>query len=74
MSANNIVKAWKDEEFLAALEGAERAALPDNPAGAIELPDGALDQVNGGASFLSFCRTVCGVYCTITRQYSCMTI
>jgi mersacidin/lichenicidin family type 2 lantibiotic len=75
MSTNNtIAKSWKDARFRATLSADEAAALPANPAGAIELPDEALSEVNGGASFLSFCRSVCGVYCTITRQYNCMTI
>jgi len=73
MNTNTIARAWKDPEFRAALSESERAALPSNPAGAIELPDEVLNDVNGGRSFLSFCRTVCGVYCTITRQFDCIT-
>ena len=72
MSTNRIARAWKDEQFRASLSESELAGLPANPAGAIELPDEALDEVNGGASWLSFCRTVCGVYCTITNLYDCI--
>lgn len=74
MTTSNIARAWKDEQFRASLSADELAALPANPAGAIELPDEALNDVNGGRSFLSFCRTVCGVYCTITKQFDCITI
>jgi mersacidin/lichenicidin family type 2 lantibiotic len=69
MSANTIARAWKDEEFRASLAESERAALPENPAGNIELPDSALRQVNGGCC--SFTRTSCGVYCAITREFHC---
>ena len=59
-------------DLRASLSESELAGLPANPAGAIELPDEALNEVNGGASWLSFCRTVCGVYCTITNLYDCI--
>jgi mersacidin/lichenicidin family type 2 lantibiotic len=71
MSTNKITRAWKDEQFRASLSDSELAGLPANPAGAIELPDEALDDVNGGASWHSFCRTICGVYCIITNFYNC---
>lgn len=71
MSMNTITRAWKDEAFRASLSDDELAALPAHPAGAIELPDEALNEVAGGASYLSFCRTVCGVYCAITREFNC---
>jgi mersacidin/lichenicidin family type 2 lantibiotic len=37
MSHVNIIRAWKDEEYRSSLSDAERALLPDNPAGLIEL-------------------------------------
>ena len=72
MNTNRIARAWKDEQFRASLSEGELAALPANPAGAIELPDEALNDVNGGQSFLSFCRTVCGPYCVVTNLYDCI--
>ena len=48
MSTLNIIRAWKDREYRLTLSEAERAALPEHPAGAIELPDGALDGAAGG--------------------------
>jgi mersacidin/lichenicidin family type 2 lantibiotic len=37
MSANEIIRAWKDEEFLASLSGSH-FAVPANPAGLAEAP------------------------------------
>ncbi len=37
MSSTDIVRAWKNEDYLAALLPAELASLPENPAGRIEL-------------------------------------
>jgi len=49
MSHLDIIRAWKDEEYRLSLSTAERAALPDNPAGLIELTDADLGVVAGGA-------------------------
>ncbi len=48
MSSKNIVRAWKDPGYRDSLTAAERAALPANPAGAIELSDADLGKVAGG--------------------------
>lgn len=44
MSKQDIIRAWKDEEYRNSLSEAQRAELPDNPAGAIELPDDELEN------------------------------
>jgi len=48
MSHLDIIRAWKDEEYRLSLSDAERALLPGNPAGLIELPDTELGAVAGG--------------------------
>src|SRR5262249_39066753 len=48
MSQVNVVRAWKDEEYRRDLTEAERASLPENPAGLVELPQTELQQVAGG--------------------------
>jgi mersacidin/lichenicidin family type 2 lantibiotic len=48
MSHVNVVRAWKDEEYRNSLTEAERAALPDNPAGLLDLVESELQQVAGG--------------------------
>ena len=49
MSPTQIVHAWKDADFAASLPPDAAASVPANPAGAIELPDSALDMAAGGA-------------------------
>ena len=39
LSNEDIIRAWKDEEFRQGLSDAQRAQLPDHPAGAIEMSD-----------------------------------
>ena len=47
MSLHNIMRARKDAENRASLSEAERAHLPEHPAGLFELPDEVLDAVAG---------------------------
>jgi len=49
MSIENVIRAWKDPAYRASLSEAERAQLPDHPAGLIELTDAELEHVSGGA-------------------------
>jgi mersacidin/lichenicidin family type 2 lantibiotic len=49
MSVQKIVRAWEDPEYRHSLSAAERAGVPENPAGGIELTDAELGQVLGGA-------------------------
>jgi mersacidin/lichenicidin family type 2 lantibiotic len=48
MSHQDIIRAWKDEEYRNSLSESERAQLPENPAGLIELADSELEAVAGG--------------------------
>ncbi|HEX6292733.1 MAG TPA: mersacidin/lichenicidin family type 2 lantibiotic [Herpetosiphonaceae bacterium] len=48
MSIENIIRAWKDEEYRASLSETERVALPEHPAGLVELADEDLGVVAGG--------------------------
>ncbi len=48
MSNSNIIRAWKDPVYRNSLSERERAALPPNPAGAIEISDADLGKVVGG--------------------------
>jgi mersacidin/lichenicidin family type 2 lantibiotic len=49
MSNVDVIRAWKDEAYRLSLSDAERAALPANPAGLIELHEADLEAVAGGA-------------------------
>jgi len=56
MTANEIVRSWKDEDFQSSYRGAETAFMPSNPAGLIELSDEELLDVSGVSGEL--CRQV----------------
>jgi len=43
----NITKAWKDAQYRETLTSEELAQLPQNPIGALELTDEALETVSG---------------------------
>ena len=62
MSKIDIIRAWKDERYRMSLTEAERAQLPPNPAGSLELTDLEMATVSGGTteSVTSFgcCLTV----------------
>ena len=58
MKKNEIVRAWRDEDFLSNLSADQLAALPANPAGVVELREEDLGEVAGGAA------CTCQVYCT----------
>jgi mersacidin/lichenicidin family type 2 lantibiotic len=53
----DIIRAWKDEGYRNSLSEAERAALPENPAGLIALTDEDLGAVAGGR--INLTRTIC---------------
>ena len=48
MSDFDIIRAWKDEEYRMSLTDEQRASMPMNPAGQIELSDADLGSVAGG--------------------------
>jgi mersacidin/lichenicidin family type 2 lantibiotic len=61
MLKDKIIRAWKDPEYRQNLSEEEREALPENPAGAIELTDEELDIAAGGSwrqSYGSYSRPV----------------
>ena len=48
MSDIDIIRAWKDEEYRKSLTDEQRACIPPNPAGMMELSDQDLGAVAGG--------------------------
>ncbi len=48
MSQQDIIRAWKDEEYRNSLSEEQRSQLPENPAGMIELSDEDMESVAGG--------------------------
>ena len=51
LSKQEIIRAWKDANFRNQLTAEQRAALPDNPAGFVELSSSELQEVAGGQQF-----------------------
>jgi mersacidin/lichenicidin family type 2 lantibiotic len=52
MSIEDIIRAWKDEEYRNSLSEADQAQLPEHPSGLTELTDTETNAVKGG--FFSF--------------------
>lgn len=63
MTKIDVIRAWKDEEYYLSLTEEQRAALPANPAAAIEITDADLRGVSGGSGSTntdcSFPRIAC---------------
>ncbi len=66
MKIENIIRAWKDEAYRSSLSEAERAQIPENPAGFIELDDAALGGASGGA-WVPATYCTCSWVCTYTK-------
>ena len=49
LTVSEIIRAWKDKQFHDSLNEEQRAQLPANPAGLVEIDDEQLVQVAGGA-------------------------
>ena len=64
MSNVDVVRAWKDEQYRMSLSETERASLPQNPAGMVELTDADLEGIAGGSTDISVARTSCCTYST----------
>jgi mersacidin/lichenicidin family type 2 lantibiotic len=47
----DVIRAWKDPAYRASLSETERAALPENPAGTMDLTDAELGHVEGGTNY-----------------------
>lgn len=69
MNTVDMIRAWKDAEYRESLSEAERAALPANPAGMVDVAEEDLAAASGGRSyFTGTCGRVCEI---LTPQYGC---
>ena len=71
MSRQNIVRAWKDEEYRLNLSETERSMLPENPVGAIQLTDADLSAATGGVYERIIPVISLGAHCTSSRLTPC---
>ena len=70
MSNRNVIRAWKDQEYRLGLNEAERALVPEHPAGAIELSDAALAGAAGG--IIAHTTIIGSWHCTSAKFPCCM--
>lgn len=61
----DIARAMKDKDYYNGLSKEQRALVPKNPAGEVELSDEALDAVAGGAQQTGTGAENC--FCVLTR-------
>ncbi len=64
MTNQEIVRSWKDEDYLLNLSSLERAFLPGNPAGLTELTDKDLLDVDGGSTPVCSAAALSLIACT----------
>ena len=73
MSNVNIVRAWKDAEYRNSLSAEEQALLPEHPAGAIELADADLEQIQGADTQMVLTAGCCPTWLvTILNPAGCI--
>jgi mersacidin/lichenicidin family type 2 lantibiotic len=53
LSTEDIINAWRDEEYRESLDDEQRAVLPESPIGPIDLSEAELEDVEGGSSALT---------------------
>ncbi|MGB1249036.1 MAG: mersacidin/lichenicidin family type 2 lantibiotic [Candidatus Promineifilaceae bacterium] len=63
LTSDDVVRAWKDEEFRASLTSDQQAGLPDAPSNMAELSDEELEQIAGGRGIC-----ICTRGCTFTKK------
>lgn len=71
MTKLEIIRAWKDEEYRSSLSESDRALLPQDPAGVVELSDRDLRGAEGGTITVTMTMPICD---TNIFTMSCITI
>ncbi len=69
-----VIRAWKDPAYRNSLSDSERAALPANPAGSLEISDADLGKIAGGfalPTWYNFCSFYCSLRGCITDAWTC---
>lgn len=73
MSNMEVARAWRNPEYRASLSAAQLSVLPASPAGPLELNDGDLDVVAGGATLTPRCSSCLNCTDTSSWAFSCQT-
>jgi mersacidin/lichenicidin family type 2 lantibiotic len=66
MTERQIVRAWKDEDYRLSLSEAELSALPENPAGLVQLSELEMGKVGGETGTGPICIVI-----TATMDFWC---
>jgi mersacidin/lichenicidin family type 2 lantibiotic len=69
MKRDEIIRAWRDQDYFLSLTDEQRTLLPENPAGMIELSEDALINVLGASH--ATCFVSCHPYSTECSSCSC---
>jgi mersacidin/lichenicidin family type 2 lantibiotic len=67
MKKNQILTAWRDEEYFLSLSDEERAQIPEHPAGVLAVEDDVLQAITGGCGL--YPKTQYGPGCGPTSAY-----
>lgn len=70
MTKLEIIRAWKDEDYRSSLSETDRASLPLDPAGVLELSDLELRGAEGGTVTVTITLPICD---TNIYTMSCIT-
>lgn len=72
MKKNQILAAWRDEEYLLSLSDEERAQIPEHPAGTLDMEDNVLRTITGGCGpYQTYDCGPTSAYCTPCTPYQC---
>jgi len=72
MLMQDVIRAWKNEEFRLDLSDVERSLLPAHPAGLLDLTDADLDSASGGLPPNNSYETYCSLgWRCISTSWSC---
>jgi len=67
ISGKDVIRAWKDADYRESLSAEDRAALPNHPAGLVDLSEAELELVRGAIEATPS-PTHFGATCDITAQ------
>ena len=71
ISGKDVIRAWKDADYRESLSAEDRAALPNHPAGLVDLSDAELELVRGAIEATPHQTTAAATHwgpCDITAQ------
>jgi mersacidin/lichenicidin family type 2 lantibiotic len=70
MNQDQIIRAWKDEDYRSTLSSTELSALPENPAGLVELTEEEFARARGREEITLWLPTLCVALCQLSILYS----